>query len=138
MSDIILSIKPEFTKLILLGKKTIELRKRVGKQFSPGCDLYIYASSPQKAIVGKAIISSIDYADIDVIIKRYLTQTCVEESFIRGYYKNHRKGVLVSICNVVKFSSPLALSELRTFGFHPPQSFCYVSEDLSPILRNAI
>ncbi|MCU7226363.1 ASCH domain-containing protein, partial [Acinetobacter bohemicus] len=57
--SIVLSIKPQFTNLILEGKKTIELRTKIGKKFSNNADLIIYSSSPVKAIVAIAKVHKI-------------------------------------------------------------------------------
>ncbi|MGS0679975.1 hypothetical protein ACVBIL_02320 [Shewanella sp. 125m-7] len=135
MISIILSIKPSFTKQILLGNKTIELRKQIGVEFVNGSELYLYSSSPTQAIVGKAVISTIRCLNIDEIIANYLTRTCVSEEYIRKYYFNRTKGYALSIDKVIPFFSPVSLSELRLCGFHPPQSFCYARGEVLDMLR---
>ena len=57
MSTMLLSIKPEYAKAILQGKKQFEFRKTRCKQ---GINRIIfYASSPQKEVVGEAEIDEI-------------------------------------------------------------------------------
>lgn len=137
MSDIILSIKPQFTKHIFLGNKHVELRKKIGNSFSTGKKLYIYSSSPEKAVVGKAIISKIEYLSIESIVEKHLLEACVNESFTRKYYENHTHGYLIWLKEIVQFDEPIELSELRKYDFIPPQSFCYAREHVANTLRKA-
>lgn len=135
MTDIILSIKPEFTNQIFLGNKTIELRKKIGKEFSNGSVVYVYSSSPQQAIVGKVILSAVEQHDVDVIARNYSREACVSESYIKDYYSKHDKGYLLLIRSVIPFSKPVPLSKLKQHGFNPPQSFCYAKGAVLEILR---
>ncbi|EGQ8447183.1 ASCH domain-containing protein [Vibrio alginolyticus] len=136
MTDIILSIKPDFTNQILLGNKTIELRKKIGKNFSNGSVIYIYSSSPQQAIVGKVILTKVELHDVETIALNYSREACVNESYIRDYYNQHDKGYLLLISSVTPFSKPLPLSKLKKYGFNPPQSFCYAKGDVLELLRS--
>ena len=62
---VLLSIKPEYAKVILQGKKQFEFRKTRCKE---GIDRIIfYASSPQKEVVGEA-------EDVDVVAHRLARQ----------------------------------------------------------------
>ncbi|GAB7199863.1 hypothetical protein [Dickeya oryzae] len=56
MDKILISIKPKYIEEILNGNKIIELRKKCGEKFSEDCQIYLYSSSPVKALVGKAFI----------------------------------------------------------------------------------
>ena len=61
MSTMLLSIKPQYAKVILEGKKRFEFRKSRPKN---GVDKIIfYASSPQQEVVGEA--------DIEEILEKY-------------------------------------------------------------------
>ncbi|MCA3897344.1 hypothetical protein JKP23_09555 [Vibrio vulnificus] len=137
MSDVILSIKPEFTNQILLGNKTIELRKKVGKKFFSGSVIYIYSSTPKQAIVGKMTLSKLEFRDVDSIAQDYSHDACVGEQYIRSYYRGADNGFMLMIKDVITFADPIPLAKLRTYGFHPPQSFCYAQGAILELLRRA-
>ena len=57
LTDVILSIKPIYANKILSGDKKVEFRK---KKFKKTVDrVYIYSTSPQKAMVGYFTIKNI-------------------------------------------------------------------------------
>ena len=57
LTSVILSIKPEYAKAIMSGKKRVEFRRKIFKR--PVNKVYVYSSSPVKKIIGFFIIDSI-------------------------------------------------------------------------------
>lgn len=139
MNKILLSVKPKYIKEILLGNKIIELRKRVGRSFLPDTEIYLYSSSPVKALVAKAHIKSVEKVDINKISDRkahILQAACITERDFDDYFFGCEFAYLIHLEKVSPFKKIFILSELKTCGFTPPQSFCYVNEKLDRFLQS--
>src|SRR5882724_5772524 len=57
-NEILVSIKPEYAHQILSGKKLVEIRKRFSDRWA-GARVVLYASNPEKALIGEATIRSV-------------------------------------------------------------------------------
>src|SRR5690606_37695035 len=101
MMNIVISIKPQFTNLILSGKKTIEMRSKIGKKFAADANIIIYSSTPTKAIVGVAKIKSIQQVRKDQITASDLERVCISYTFFESYMKNRIFCYLIELKDVV-------------------------------------
>lgn len=128
MKSIILSIKPVFTEAILDGRKTIELRKRIGELFVENTKIFIYSSSPVKAIVAEAKISCIKKKAPPDVEMGLLENACVNREYFDEYFKNSSMAYFIFLKEVKKLDIPIPIVELRQLRITPPQSFCYVND----------
>lgn len=133
--NIILSIKPCFSDQIYLQNKPLELRKKIGKYFEMDRKIYIYTSSPIKAITGTAEIDSVERLPVAYIKENYLELACIKEHDFNQYYSTHNEGAVIWLKNVIQFKKPICLAELRCYGFTPPQSFSYLKGELRTFLE---
>ena len=133
MKDIILSIKPCFTREIYKGFKKVELRKKVGHHFEVGSLIYIYSSSPVKKITGYAYIQKLEKLTVENIRNQYLTLACISSESFDEYYCGSIKGFVIWLEGVVEYRNGPALEERKQVGFSAPQSFCYVTDDVKAI-----
>lgn len=136
MKDIILSIKPCFSSEIYSGNKPIELRKAVGKEFTAGSRVFIYSSSPVKAIDGCATIQKIEYLSVQAIRENLLPLAQISIESFDDYYRDRENGYVIWLSKVVKFNEAINLTELRKYGFSAPQSFSYAKANLKSVLEN--
>jgi predicted transcriptional regulator len=126
---LLFSIKPEYSELILSGKKSVELRKQVPKKKSRYA--IIYESSPSKGITGLFVIKSIQVKPIREISRRLLSKACVSSQVFWEYYEGYNKGVVIEIEKAFRFKKKKSLYELRDLmDFVPPQDFCYLNVNL--------
>lgn len=130
MENVIISIKPGFCKAIYSGEKLVELRKSVGSGFVPGARLYIYTSSPEKAITGEAMIKSVQRLAVTDIKDQYLVSACISERDFDQYYLGREYGYVISLASIAKYEIAAGLNELRKLGFHAPQSYSYPSQKI--------
>ncbi len=122
MSTMLLSIKPQYAKVILEGKKQYEFRKSKPKR---GVDRIIfYASSPQKQVVGEAAIDIIIEGTPKEIWKIAQTSAGITKRFYFSYYAGKNKAIAYKLKDVKIYETPKALSD---YGIHQvPQSFVYL------------
>lgn len=122
MSTILLSIKPEYAKVILEGKKKYEFRKnRPQKKVD---HIIFYASSPQKQVVGEATIDDILEGTPKEIWEIAKTAAGITRKFYFSYYTGKETAVAYKLRNVILYDTP---KELSDFGISKaPQSFIYL------------
>lgn len=122
MSTMLLSIKPEYAKLIMQGKKQFEFRKT--KCRNGITRIVFYASSPQKEVVGEAEIDEILKDTPARIWKQTKEAAGISQKFFSQYYAGKDRAIAYRLKNVVVYDQPRALSE---YGIeHAPQSFVYI------------
>ncbi len=135
--DLIISIHPQYSEKILAGKKTVELRRRFPLSTARGTKVYIYSTSPVRAIVGSAEISGIIKLPIQTIWKKYSKCAFIKKNDFEEYFKGLSEGFALELMNAQTFETPINLEELRErFNFTPPQSFIYAKQDMRRALMD--
>lgn len=135
MREIVLSIKPFYAGKILSGEKKVELRKKVGRDFLPGNFIYIYSSHPIKEITGTARISQVQNLKTSDIRDRFLLDACISQEDFDSYFCGYDEGYLIWLEDVKTLEKRFPLSDLRSSGFNPPQSYCYLSDSVRFLLE---
>lgn len=135
--DIVLSIHPSYSKKIMDGQKTIELRRRFPVSTSSGTLAYIYSTTPDCAIVGCAQIRDVAKLPVKTIWKQYASRAFINKGDFDAYFSGVTEGVALEFINPRRFTRPIELDELRRrCDFRPPQSFFYVKPDLRKALQD--
>lgn len=133
--DVVLSIRPLYSEKIFQGRKTVELRRRFPMSAPRGTTVFIYSTSPVRAMVGSAEIEEVMRLPIVEIWKQFGKSAQIDRVDFDHYFAGLDEGFALKISNARSFARPVDLSELRRrFGFEPPQSFLYAT----PILRMAL
>lgn len=124
MSTMLLSIKPEYAKVILDHQKEYEFRKRRCK---PGVNkIVFYATAPQSEIVGEAEIDEIIEGSPSKIWEIAKRAAGITRAKYRKYYHGYHNAVAYKLTNVVVYDPP---KKLKSYGIdHVPQSFIYLDE----------
>lgn len=122
MSQLLLSINPEYVESILKGKKLYEYRKfRCRNDVDK---IIIYATAPQKQIVGEVEIANIlEGSPID-IWEKTKEYSGITYNFFSKYYEGKRKAFAYQLKNLVVYDKPLTLNDIGVS--HAPQSYMYV------------
>ena len=126
--SILLSIKPVYASLILIGKKTVELRKSFSKD-AENSRIYLYSTSPVKKIVGAVDIKSVKIVLIDEIDANIIIKACVDEHKLHDYYKNNKTGTIIEVENPIEFFKPVELAQLRKMKHLPHNSHRKILKD---------
>jgi predicted transcriptional regulator len=133
--DVVLSIRPRYTSLILEGRKTVELRRRFPQQMPSGTLAFLYSTTPEQALVGTALITKVYKKPIGAIWSKFAKSACVDRGNFEAYFAGLNEGFVLQFENVRSFQRRVGLKELRDrFKFEPPQSFLYAR----PFLREAL
>jgi predicted transcriptional regulator len=137
ISDIIVSIRPEHVRNIMAGRKTVELRRRFPKGLVMGGVMFIYASSPDQALVGAARIEQVWCMTPAGLWRSFKNKVCVTRDRFNAYFDGVEQGFGILINEVVRFEHPLPMSELKErFRFSPPQSYRYLRGSLIGLLSD--
>lgn len=122
-SPFIISIHPQYVRAILAGRKTVECRKSaIG--LAPGDLLYLYATAPEKAILGTARVTELYKGVPAALWEKHQTRTCVRKEDFDEYYQQSESAVLIGLSDVQVAAVPVPLSALRALQakFSPPQT----------------
>lgn len=133
---ILLSIKPKFADLIFSGHKTVELRRVIPSEIAENSEMIIYASNPQKSIVGKAKVEKVRKLKINDLWNEIGHLACVDFEYFMEYFSGKEYGYAIFLKSAKKYSDTYSLSTLRQrLNFRPPQSFLYPSKELLEAIK---
>lgn len=122
MSTMLLSIKPQYAKVILEGKKQYEFRKI--KPQRNVTRIIFYASSPQKEVVGEAEIDYILEGSPNEIWEIAKKAAGITKKFFFSYYQGKSQAFAYKLKNVKVYNKPKALED---YGLkQAPQSYVYI------------
>lgn len=128
----LLSIKPEFASRIFDGTKKFEYRKIIFKQ--DVTRVVVYASAPVSMVIGEFNVERILHDKIDNLWQETQHESGISEAFFYAYFSKHSDGYAIVIGDVTQYIEPYKLQE--NLGFHPPQSFVYLSCPVKPNRTN--
>lgn len=133
--DVVFSIKPEYSRKIVTGEKTIELRRRFPMSVPAGTTALIYETSPTRALSGIAEIGAVHRRSPEEIWKSFSDQACISRKDFDIYFDGVDCAFAIELRHGRSLPRPLELSELRErFSFEPPQSFLYATQKMREAL----
>ncbi|MEM6398147.1 MAG: ASCH domain-containing protein [Bacteroidota bacterium] len=124
---LVISIRPEYMKLILAGEKSIELRKC--KPSLPKDDILValYCTAPVKAVVGFCLLDELIEDSPSSLWGRFSELVGVDKKTYQDYYNNNSKAVGLKLDSVYQLEKELSLDKIREEvpNFAPPQTYKY-------------
>ncbi|MBO8129600.1 MAG: ASCH domain-containing protein [Peptococcaceae bacterium] len=125
---ILLSVRPKYAKKIFDGTKTVELR-RICPRITAGDLVFVYVSSPIKALVGAFKVDRIVSAPPDELWADIGCQSGITWEEFNEYFRGVTVGFGIVIRDVWKLTKPVNLSNLKRQwpGFQPPQNYHYLT-----------
>jgi predicted transcriptional regulator len=131
---ILLSLRPRHAEAVMLGRKTVEVRRR-RIAAPPGTQLVIYATAPTKAVVATATLASTQLYSPDEAWAEHSHRMGIGREELDAYLGGRDACVLV-LEDVRRLSGPLTLERLRIEApFRPPQSYRYLNGNDGALLR---
>lgn len=127
---LLLSIRPKYAEKIFNGTKTIELR-RVRPRLSAGDLVFVYASSPVKALLGGFEVACVVAGPPSELWDKVKSEAGVNRCEFNDYFKGARQGFGIVLRKAWPLDKPIKLEKLRSrkTNFRPPQSYHYFSQD---------
>ncbi len=124
---LLLSIQPEYVKKIFNGEKTVELR-RVRPRLSEGDLVLVYASCPEKALVGLFEVEKIIKESPKELWKLVKDNAGITKKKFDIYYEGATVGFGIYLSQTKSFNKPVELERLRQewADFRPPQGYRYL------------
>jgi predicted transcriptional regulator len=133
--DFLVSIRPQYVAKILGGRKTVELRRRFPEAVNVEAKVYIYSTSPVRAVVGCAKIKEVQRLTVADIWKEYADAACISRREFYDYFSGTKFGFAILLGAVKAMRNHLSASELEAqFGIVPPQSYRYVTQRFNSLL----
>ena len=128
LKAVLLSIRPKYSRKLFNGTKRVELR-RVAPKLREGDTVFVYVSSPIKELQGKFQVEQVIEATPDQLWATVKHDAGLSKQEFDNYYKGAAVAYGIYLRTPVSIREPLSLNELRRLwsGFHPPQSFKYLS-----------
>lgn len=130
MQQMLMAIRPEYSKRIFSGEKRFELRRgRV--RAAPGDIVWIYEAAPTKAVVGAFEVGRVLYDKLTTIWHEYNLWLGVNEKEYAAYFVDCSQGCAIEIAALLEIE-PIPLHVLRQSvpGFRPPQSYQWLGSGI--------
>lgn len=125
MRPIVISIRPQWSRLIRSGSKTIEFRRRF-PLLPVGSIAYLYESSPTRGLLSLLRIGKVHEMAVDELWYVHGEASSVPELDFVEYFNGRRTGYGIEISECHALPNFLGLAELRRrFAFTAPQSWSY-------------
>ena len=124
MTDVLLSIRPEFVKQIEEDKKKFEYRKTIFSKAHVE-NIFIYSTSPVKKVVGFFKVGRIITDTPQNLWKMSDGMAGIDYEDFNNYFYGKKVGYAIEICETYFFKKPMNLDEIIPEGT-PPQSFRYL------------
>ncbi|MDQ7876576.1 ASCH domain-containing protein [Microbacterium sp. QXD-8] len=129
MTAVLLSVRPRYAHALLAGTKTAEVRRRFPHQ-PRGTILYLYSSSPERAILGTVRLHAIDRPSADRVWHLYRDQIEIEEAALDDYLSDLDSAAILRVNDSRRWRHPVPLRDVRArLGIEPPQSFRYLTDE---------
>lgn len=125
MSQILLSIKPEYAEKILNGEKTFEFRRHVPIHRID--KIVIYSTAPQKAVIGEVEVCGVLCMKKTALWELSKNNAGISREKYRQYFDACDKAYAYKLGKAVRYDVPRALSDYGIL--QAPQSFLYLKEN---------
>jgi Uncharacterized conserved protein len=124
MSEILISINPEFVEKIISGEKRYEFRTRIAKKGVK--KLIIYCTFPTMKVLAEAEIKSIIALSPEELWEKTSEHAGISKDRFFRYFAGRKMAYAYELGKVTPYSAGKSLSE---FGCKSaPQSFVYIKE----------
>jgi predicted transcriptional regulator len=122
--QVIMSVHRKYARLLMTGKKTIELRKNRVK-IPPGSRVWFYVTGKWKRIMCTAIVSRVQHMHPSTAWAIHERAMAMNRSEFDSYTSSHRVVSAIYLENAEVFIGPSLAQIRRDVGEHwrPPQSY---------------
>jgi predicted transcriptional regulator len=129
--SLVLAIKPNFANRLLNGEKTVEVRRRFNCRWR-GARVALYASSPERALVGEATIGNVEAASPSTIWAMHKERIGCSLEELRAYSGDATEVFAIELKEIIPYAAKMPLCQVEYLleeDLTPPQSHCEVHGD---------
>lgn len=123
--NVLLSIRPEFIRMISSGEKKYEFRKTIFRRTDIR-KVIVYATAPVSRVVGEFEIESILFDEVHSLWEETKLHAGIDKKYFFEYFTEKEKGYAIKIKNYEEYSKSRKLDDV--YHSVPPQSFAYIDE----------
>jgi len=131
-SNILFSINPKYSRKIKKKEKRWEFRKLIWTSNKYIDKIYIYETSPTKAIIGYFISHKILKASPLALWKYCNTEAGISREEFLKYFEGKKVGYALEISELHQFKRSITPNDYLK-GFHAPQNFMYISLNIEEV-----
>lgn len=124
MTNVLLSIKPQYAQSIIKGDKKFELRKSVFKDRTIE-SVYIYVTVPLCQVVACFKVGQILEGTPSVLWEKVKQSSGISYKDFAHYFEYSAKAYAIEITNLKVFDKPINPKEVMS-DFKAPRSFMYI------------
>ena len=130
MQQIIISLKPIYSELVLSGSKTVEVRNRIVR-IEPSTKVWIYVKCPVGKIVALADVEQVIHDNPDTIWKYYQEKIGIDRTQFKEYVGNRDLVSAIVLQKLMILNDPMSIASIRRIesGFQPPQFYSYIAPE---------
>lgn len=137
--ELLISIRPVHADNIVEGVKTVEFRRRFPAEHRVrGATVWIYSTSPVREVIGTATVMSVERMGTTALWHAYADQGAVSRSLFEDYFAGATEGHAIRLGGVRRLRMPVDAARLEALDFATPQSYRFVPEDVSGVLRGCL
>lgn len=125
MADVLFAIHPDYARKILSGEKSFEFRSVRCRRLITR--IVIYATAPICCIVGETMVGQVLQAPPNALWSEVRHGAGMSRDAFDAYFKERPTAVAYQLEQPVQYRRPVPLADIGIK--HPPQSFCYLSEE---------
>lgn len=137
-NSLLLSIHPEYARMIFEGTKKVELRKICPRRVASEDYVFVYVTSPIQMLIGYFEIEKIIAKEPEKLWQLVKDIAGISYKQYSDYFERVSNAYGIYIKNVQKLVTPLDLTTINILlpGFRPPQGYLYLSgEETKTILQ---
>ena len=123
----VFSIKKEYCLNLLNGRSMWEYRRRKN-QIRAGDKIILYATSPDKELIGEFIVGQIIIGSAEEVWQKTKSEVCYKFDEVVSYLKSGDYPIAFKVNGSKKYEKPISL--LKIPFFKPPMSYCKAPEQL--------
>ena len=131
VNGLMMSVQPHYLNKIMNGDKVVEIRKKFNPKWTQR-RITLYSSSPNKAILGYAIVQNVISNTPEKIWEQYGAELGCSQSEFNQYAGCTDRVFAIKLTEVTPYQSPIYLSQLSKFlntDLVPPQSYLALKEN---------
>ena len=127
----VFSVKPRFAEALVDGRKKFEFR-RMKPTLRPGDVVYVYATSPVKAVIGSFVCGGVVEGSPTRLWTEFGHVSETSRADFREYFRDKNRAFAIRVMSPLSWSRPIHLDDMRLKvpGFCAPQSYRFVPKKL--------